>query len=97
MKAARRVDSKAHFLAQWGALHRHPERVQDALFHAGTFFDPRDLIQVRYEMVRRFRVNGQAARAVARSFGHFGENDREESQGNSPTRFSFSHGQHYGK
>ena len=69
MKAARRVDSKAHFLAQWGALHRHPERVQDALFHAGTFFDPRDLIQVRYEMVRRFRVNGHAAVGVACSFG----------------------------
>jgi hypothetical protein len=69
MKAARRLDSKAHFLAQWGALHPHPERVQDALFHAGTFYDPRDLIQVRYEMVRRFRVNGQAARAVACSLG----------------------------
>jgi transposase len=69
MKAAHRLDPKAHFLHQRGALHPRPERVQDALFRGSTFFDPRDLIQVRYEMVRRFRVNGHAAIEVARSFG----------------------------
>jgi transposase len=69
MKAAHRLDLKAQFLAQCGALHLHPDRVQDALFHGSTFFDPRDLIQVRYEVVRRYRVNGQAASEVARSFG----------------------------
>ncbi len=69
MKAAHRLDPKAHFLAQRGALHPHPQRVQDALFRGSTFFDPRDLIQIRYEMVRRFRVNGHAAIEVARSFG----------------------------
>ena len=69
MKATHRLDSKAHFLAQCGALHPHPQRVQDSLFRSSTFFDPRDLIQVRYEMVRRFRINGHAATEVARSFG----------------------------
>jgi transposase len=69
MDAAHRLDPKAHFLAQCGALHPHPRRIQDPLFRGSTFFDPRDLIQVRYEMVRRFRVSGQAAIAVARSFG----------------------------
>src|SRR5262249_51201821 len=69
MQAAHRLDPKAHFLAQRGALHPHPERVQDALFCASLFFDPRDLIQVRSELVRRLRVDGQAARAVAGSFG----------------------------
>jgi transposase len=69
MKAAHRLDPKAHFLDQRGALHPHPQRVQDALFRSSTFFDPRDLIQVRYEMVRRFRVNGHAASEVAHSFG----------------------------
>jgi transposase len=69
MNAAHRLDPKAHFLHQRGALHPHPERVQDALFRGSTFFDPRDLIQVRYEMVHRFRVDGHAAVEVARSFG----------------------------
>ena len=69
MKDTHRPDPKAHFLAQCGALHPHPQRVRDALFRGSTFFDPRDRVQVRYEMVRRFRVNGQAAVAVARSFG----------------------------
>jgi transposase len=69
MKATPCLDPKAHFLAQRGALHPHPQRVQDPLFRGSTFFDPRDLIQVRYEMVRRFRVDGQAAIQVARSFG----------------------------
>jgi transposase len=69
MNAAHRLDPKAQFLHQRGALHPHPERVQDALFRGSTFFDPRDLIQVRYELVRRFCVDGQAASEVARSFG----------------------------
>jgi len=69
MNATQRLDPKAHFLAQRGALHPHPQRIQDSLFHGSTFFDPRDVIQVRYEMVRRFRVDQHAAIQVARSFG----------------------------
>ena len=69
MSAAQRQDSKAQFLAQRGALHPHPERVQDVLFRGGLFFDARDLIQVRYEMVRRHRIDGQSVPQVAHSFG----------------------------
>lgn len=69
MSTAHRHDPKAQFLAQRGVLHPHPEQVRDALFRTGTFFDPRDLVQVRYEMVRRYRIDGQPAPQVARSFG----------------------------
>jgi transposase len=69
MCPARRHDSKARFLGERGALHPHPEAVRDALFQGSLFFDPRDLVQVRYEMVRRFRVDGHAAAQVARSYG----------------------------
>ena len=69
MSAAQRRDSKAHFLAQRGALHPHPERVQDVLFRGGLFFDARDPIQVRYEMARRHRIDGHSVPQVARSFG----------------------------
>jgi transposase len=69
MSTAHRHDTKAQFLAERGALHPYPEQVRDALFRTCTFFDPRDLIQVRYEMVRRYRTDGQPAPQVARSFG----------------------------
>ena len=62
-------DPKARFLASRGALHPHPERVRDPLFQRSDFFDPRDLVQVRYESLRRHRVDGQAVAAVARAFG----------------------------
>ena len=62
-------DPKARFLASRGALHPHPERVRDPLFLGSDFFDPRDLIQVRYEVLRRHLVDGQAVAAVARTFG----------------------------
>jgi transposase len=69
MNPTRHHDAKSRFLAQRGALHPHPERIQDVLFHNGLFFDPRDLIQVHYEMVRRYQTDGQAASRVARSYG----------------------------
>ena len=62
-------DSKARYLASHGALHSHPGRVRDHLFQRSDFFDPRDLVQVRYEMLRRHLVEGQPAAGVARTFG----------------------------
>ena len=60
-------DPKARFLASHGALHPHPERVRAPLFQGSDFFDPRDLVQVRYEMLRRHLVDGQAVAGVARA------------------------------
>jgi len=51
------------------ALHPHPETIQDEVFRSDSFFDPRDLVQVRYEMLRRHRIDGRAVSDVARSFG----------------------------
>ena len=34
-------------------LNPRPEAVTDDRFRTGEFFDPRDLVQVKYEMVRR--------------------------------------------
>ena len=56
-------------LAARGGLHPHPEQVQDALFHESDFFDPRDLAQVRYEMLRRHVVEGRPVTEIVRSFG----------------------------
>ena len=62
-------DAKAAVLRAAGALHPHPETVQDAAFQAHVFFDRRDRVQVKYEMLRRHRVDGRPVTEVATAFG----------------------------
>jgi transposase len=52
-----------------GALHPHPEAVQDEAFARQEFFDRRDRVQVKYEMLRRHRVDGRPVTEVAAGFG----------------------------
>jgi len=65
----RAIDAKTAVLGQHGALHPHPEHVEDEAFQRNEFFDPRDLVQVRYEMLRRRQVDGQPVTDVAAAFG----------------------------
>jgi len=52
-------DEKLRALRQSRTLHPHPEQVRDPLFTSGSpFFDPRDLVQVKYELLRRVRADG---------------------------------------
>jgi transposase len=52
-------DEKLRALRKYRTLHPHPEQVRDPLFTGGSpFFDPRDLVQVKYELLRRVRVDG---------------------------------------
>lgn len=67
--ARRSRDGKREQLAKSRTLHPHPESVQDTQFAASEFFDAADLVQVKYEMVRRVEVQGAAVNATARSFG----------------------------
>lgn len=62
-------DTKVAALAAAGALNRNPEAVRDPLFRAGGFFDARDLLQLRYEMVRRHHVERVPVAATAELFG----------------------------
>jgi len=62
-------DPKLASLREQRALHCHPENVEDENFRSSDFFDPRDLVQVRYEMLRRHRIDGKAVSDVAHSFG----------------------------
>jgi hypothetical protein len=52
-----------------GTLNPHPERVRDPLFHGDSFFDADDLVQVKYEMLRRVGVDGQTVRQATAAFG----------------------------
>jgi len=60
-------DDKEKVLRDCGALNAHP--VTDSLFSDNDFFDPRDLVQVKYEMLRRVRKEGESVRRAAASFG----------------------------
>ena len=62
-------DAKRAFLAGEGLLHARPERVRDPLFRTVDFFDPHDLAQVRYEMLRAARVDEVAVTEACRLFG----------------------------
>jgi len=51
-------------------LNPHPEQVTDEAFLAADFFDARDAVQVKYEMVRRVTVDGEPVTATAAAFGY---------------------------
>jgi transposase len=54
-------DEKLVALRHSHTLHPHPDQVSDPLFTGGSpFFDPRDLVQVKYELLRRVRVEGDS-------------------------------------
>ena len=65
----RKPDPKADTLRQRGCLHPHPEKVSDELFTTSAFFDPRDFLQVKYEMLRRVREDGHTVSRTAANFG----------------------------
>ena len=69
MAKTRPPDPKPAALRLHGSLNAHPDRVQDPLFATTDFFDARDLVQVKYEMVRRVRVDGHPVSRSAASFG----------------------------
>lgn len=66
---AKPIPEKRAILRQRGCLNPTSERVKDELFTHGEFFDPQDLIQVKYEMLRRVRAEGRSVSATATDFG----------------------------
>ena len=67
--ARRPADAKPRSLKEHGCLNPHAETVRDELFLSNAFFDPRDLLQVKYEMLRRVREDGVPVSHAAASFG----------------------------
>src|ERR1700727_1423103 len=52
-----------------GATHPHPETVTDPLFHNSAFFDPNDLVQVKYEMLRSVQQEERSVVEAAQASG----------------------------
>jgi transposase len=64
------ADPKVAALRESRCLNPHPQQVTDEAFLAEEFFDARDAVQVKYEMVRRVSVDGAPVTATAAAFGY---------------------------
>lgn len=65
------ADEKLNNLRRHHALNPRPERVTDPTFaSADPFFDARDLVQVKYEMLRSVNKDGRTATGAAQAFGY---------------------------
>jgi transposase len=62
-------DPKRISLREQGCLNTRPQEVIDELFRSGEFFDARDRLQVKYEMLRRVANDGYAVTRAAEAFG----------------------------
>ena len=67
--ARRKEDPKIQALREERSLNPRPEAVRDPAFTDSEFLDARDLVQVKYEMVRRVRIEGDTVSQSAAEFG----------------------------
>ena len=62
---------KLEALRTMGCLNARPQEVTSELFRTGgTFFEPHDKLQVKYEMLRAVQVGGLSVTQAARQFGY---------------------------
>jgi len=61
--------TKRSFLRQQGTLNPRPKAVEHESFRGSEFFDPEDLLQVKYEMLRQVDVDKQPVSQAAKTFG----------------------------
>lgn len=64
-----RSSRKRDALHLHGALHPRPQDVTDPLFRESVFFDALDIVQVKYEMLRRVRIDKHPVSETAAAFG----------------------------
>ena len=69
MATDRRKEDKHRALRQQASLNPRPDAVTYPLFREGEFFDPHDLLQVKYEMLRAVRVDRRPISEAAKAFG----------------------------
>lgn len=68
-KSNNRADPKTAALLEEGTLNSSPQKVSDPKFQGSEFFDPRDLLQVRYEMLRRVSVDNLPITQATAEYG----------------------------
>jgi len=60
---------KIRALVEEGTLNPAPEKVRDPKFRENEFFDPRDIVQVKYEMLRRVCVENSPVTDATEEYG----------------------------
>ena len=66
---SRRPTQRQQALSAQGAAHHNPQAVIDPLFRDSAFFDPNDLVQVKYEMLRSVQLGTHRVVQAAEAFG----------------------------
>jgi hypothetical protein len=69
MPRAHKDTDKQKVLRQHGTLNPRPQDVRHPLFRDSDFFDPDDMIQVKYEMLRQVQVDNRPISQAAHEFG----------------------------
>jgi len=64
-----KLTPKRQALLASGTINTHAEVVHDGAFVGSEFFDPHDLVQVRYEMLRRVSAEGLSITDAVARFG----------------------------
>lgn len=60
---------KANALLEEGTLNPNPKKVRDPKFQQNEFFDPRDIVQVRYEMLRHVSIENTSVAHATEEYG----------------------------
>ena len=61
--------TKVKALLEEGTLNPSPGKVHDSKFQKNEFFDPRDLVQVKYEMLRRGSIEKASVTEATEEYG----------------------------
>ena len=61
--------SKADALIEEGTFNPAPDKVHDPKFRASEFFDPHDVVQVKYEMLRRVSIDKVSVTEASGEYG----------------------------
>jgi transposase len=61
--------AKVKALLEEGTLNPSPGKVRDPKFQENEFFDPRDLMQVKYEMLRQVSVENASVTEATEKYG----------------------------
>jgi transposase len=64
-------DGKTDSLKKYGSLNPHPQKVTEKMFSDSEvdFFDSRDLVQVKYEMLRAVEKESLSVKQASEAFG----------------------------
>ncbi|MGG6898036.1 helix-turn-helix domain-containing protein [Rhizobium sp. BR 315] len=61
--------SKIDVLIEEGTFNPTPDKVRDSKFRGGEFFDPHDVVQVKYEMLRRVSIDKVSVTEASDEYG----------------------------